>query len=80
VLGATAQVFVIVLFVLFGVGVFGPGVFEYEALSDLRMELWAGVVTGAQVVLLGLLSALAVTRRPGGTPTGPSAPRRPRAA
>jgi hypothetical protein len=48
--------------VLFGIGVFGPGVFEYEALSALPMELWAAVVTGLQVVLLGLLAYLARTR------------------
>lgn len=59
--GAAVQVLVIILFVLFGIGVFGPGVFEYEALSALPMELWAAVVTGLQVVLFGLLSYLAVT-------------------
>lgn len=67
ILGAVVQVLVIVLFVLFGVGVF-----EYEALSDLRMELWAAVITVAQVVLLGLLSYLAITRRRYGAAPGPS--------
>lgn len=67
ILGAVVQVLVIVLFVLFGVGVF-----EYEALRDLRMELWAAVITVAQVVLLGLLSYLAITRRRCGTAHGPS--------
>ena len=59
--GAAVQVLVIALFVLFGIGVFGPGVFEYEALSALPMELWAAAVTGLQVVLLGLLAYLALT-------------------
>jgi hypothetical protein len=59
VLGAGLQIAVIVLFALFGVGAF-----DYEALSALRMELWAAVITGAQVVLLGLLGYLALTWRP----------------
>jgi hypothetical protein len=62
--GAAVQVAVIVLFVMFGAGVFGPGqgVFDYDALSGLHMEVWAAVITGAEAVLLGLLSYLAVTR------------------
>jgi hypothetical protein len=61
--GAAVQVMVIVLFVMFGAGTFGPGqgVFDYDALSPLHMELWAAVITGAEVVLLGLLSYLAFT-------------------
>ena len=59
--GAAVQVLVIALFVLFGIGVFGPGVFDYEALSGLPMEMWAEVVTGLQVVLFGLLAYLALT-------------------
>ena len=59
--GAAIQVLVVALFVMFGVGVFGPGVFEYEALSALRMELWAAVITAAQIALFGLLAYLAVT-------------------
>lgn len=59
VLGAILQIALIVLFALFGVGVF-----EYEALSDLPMELLAAVITGAQVVLIGLLGTLAFTWRP----------------
>ena len=59
--GAAVQVLVIVLFLLFGVGVFGPGVFEYEALSHLRVELWAAGLTGAQVVLFVLLGYLVAT-------------------
>lgn len=58
ILGAVLQVLVIALFAVFGVAVF-----EYEALSDLGMELWAAVITGAQVALLGLLSYLALSRR-----------------
>lgn len=61
VLGMFVQVGVIALFVLFGVGVFGPGVFQYEAVGRLLMPVWAGVITGAEVVLLGVLSYLAVT-------------------
>lgn len=57
-LGAGLQVVVIALFAVFGVGAF-----EYQALSELRMELWATVITGAQVTLLGLLGYLAITRR-----------------
>ena len=61
--GAAVQVAVIVLFVMFGAGAFGPdqGVFDYDALSGLHMELWAAVTTGAEAVLLGLLSYLAFT-------------------
>lgn len=58
ILGAVLQVIVIALFAVFGVGAF-----EYEALSELRMEVWAAVITSAQVALLGLLSYLAITRR-----------------
>lgn len=63
VLGAAVQVVVVSLFVVFGVGVLGPddaGVFAYEALSDLPMEAFAGVVTVIQLVLLGLLAFLAL--------------------
>ena len=61
--GAAIQALVIVLFVMFGAGLFGPGqgVFDYGALSGLHMEVWAAVITGAEVVLLGLLSYLAFT-------------------
>ena len=63
IVGAAIQVVVIVLFVMFGAGVFGPGqgVFDYDAVSGLHMGLWAAVITGAQAVLLGLLSHLAFT-------------------
>ncbi len=44
VVGAAAQVVDIALFLMFGVGLFGPGVFEYEALSELPMELWAAAI------------------------------------
>ena len=69
-LGVLVQAGVITLFVLFGIGVFGPGLFEYEALEQLHMAVWAGVITGAELVLLGSLSYLAATARhaPGGTP------------
>jgi len=61
--GAAVQVAVIVLFVMFGAGVFGPGqgVFDHDALSGLHIEVWAAVITGAEAVLLGLLSYLALT-------------------
>ena len=60
--GAVVQLLVIVLFVMFGAGAFGPGqgVFDYDALSHLPMELWAGLITGAEVLLLGLLGYLAL--------------------
>lgn len=67
VVGAAVQVLVVALFVMFGVGLFGPegeGVFEYEALSDLPMELLAALVTGAQVVLFGVLTYLSLPRPP----------------
>jgi hypothetical protein len=60
--GAAAQVVVFVLFLMFAVGGEHPGVFEYEALSGRHMAVWAGVITGAQVVLLGLLVFLLVDR------------------
>ncbi|MGA8046910.1 MAG: hypothetical protein WCA30_11665 [Dermatophilaceae bacterium] len=58
ILGAGVQSVVIALFAVFGVGAF-----EYAVLSGLRMELWATVITGAQLALLGLLGYLATTRR-----------------
>ena len=73
-LGAVVQVAVIVLFVLFGVGsVDHPGVFAYEALARLNMPVWATLITGAEVALLGLLSYLAAT-----APTGTAPSRRSR--
>lgn len=73
VVGSAVQVLVIALFVMFGVGMFGPGVFEYEALSTLRMELWAAAIVGAQVILFGLLVYLALPRTRLGTNAGPPA-------
>lgn len=61
VLGAVVQAGVFVLFVLFGIGVLGPGVFEYEAVGRLHMAVWAVVLTSAEAGLLGLLSYLALT-------------------
>lgn len=69
--GAAVRVLVIALFVMFGVGVFGPGVFEYEALSELPMRLWAAGITGVQVILLGLLCYLAFTPIRLGAEPGP---------
>lgn len=74
VVGAAVQVLVLALFVLFGVGMFGPGVFEYEVLGALRMELWAAAILGAQVILFGLLVYLALPRTRAGTKSGPPAP------
>ena len=64
--GAGVQVLVLVLFVMFGAGAFGPGqgVFDYDALSGLHMEVWAAVLTGAELVVLGLLSYLAFAVSP----------------
>jgi hypothetical protein len=61
--GAAAQIVVLALFALFGAGLFGPGegVFDYAALSDLPVELWAVVISGVEVVVLGLLGYLALT-------------------
>lgn len=64
IVGAVVQLAVLALFVVFAVGLgLGPdntGVFAYDALSDLPMELIATVVTGLQVVLLGLLVHLSL--------------------
>ncbi|MDN5791119.1 MAG: hypothetical protein L0H25_09665 [Micrococcales bacterium] len=66
ILGAGVQVVVIVLFVLFGIGLLGPGVFEQRAISHLPLGLWAAVITAAQISLLALLAYLADESR--GTP------------
>jgi hypothetical protein len=59
--GAVLQVVVIGLFIVFGLGVF-----EYEVLVEATpIGLWAGVITGLQVVLLGALGYLA-TLKPAG--------------
>lgn len=59
--GAVLQVVVIGLFVLFGMGVF-----DYEALVEATpIAVWAAVITGLQVVLLGLLGYL-FTLKPAG--------------
>ena len=69
--GVLVQLGVLGLFVVFGAGLLGPGVFEYAALSSLRMPLWAAVITAGQVALVGLLGYLALT--PTGRDLGPSA-------
>ena len=69
--GAAIQLVVIVLFVMFGAGVFGPGqgVFDYDALSGLHMELWAAAdhrcrgCPARLAVVSGLHSARRPTRR-----------------
>jgi len=55
---------VITLFLTFGIGLLGPGVFDYETLDPLRMQVWAAAVTGAQTALLVLLTYLALNSRP----------------
>lgn len=73
--GAAVQVLVLALFVMFGIGMLGPGVFEYEALRGLRMEIWAAGITSAEVILLGLLCYLAFTPAgPGDEPGAPTDP------
>lgn len=58
--GAVLQVVVLGLFVVFGIGLLGPGLFEYEILVEATpVGVWAGVITGLQVVLLGVLGYLA---------------------
>lgn len=64
IVGAAAQVVVLVLFAMFGAGLWGPGqgVLDDDLLSGLHLGLWATVVVAAQVVLLVLTTSLA--RRP----------------
>ncbi|QNN54367.1 hypothetical protein [Nocardioides mesophilus] len=64
VVGAAVQVLVLGFFVLFGVGVFGPGVFEYDALDDLSIQWWAAAATAGELVLLGLLGHLLLAPPP----------------
>jgi hypothetical protein len=62
-LGAALQLAVLALFVVFGVGLLGPGVFAYDAVRHLHMPVWAVAITAAQVVLLTVLVRLAVVGR-----------------
>ncbi len=83
-IGAVVQLAVLVLFVLFGIGVFGPGLFDDATLAGLHMVVWASLVSGAELVLLGLLGYLALTPitprygpsswRPDGSTTSSSGP------
>jgi hypothetical protein len=57
-LGAAVQIVVIVLFVVFGIGLLGPGVFEYDLVAGLNMPVWAVAIVGAQFGLLILLARL----------------------
>jgi hypothetical protein len=57
-LGVGVQILVLLLFIAFGIGLLGEGVFENEAVSDLPIGLWATLITGAQVVLLAMLGYL----------------------
>lgn len=64
--GALLQVVVLGLFVVFGIGLLGPGVFDYAALvAAIPVGLWAGAVTALQVVLLALLGYLATSTASG---------------
>ncbi|WP_347354124.1 hypothetical protein [Intrasporangium sp.] len=63
VLGMGVQAVTILLFIVFGVGLLGPGVFRYQAISHLPLGLWAALITGAQVLLLAMLGYLADQRR-----------------
>ena len=54
--GAAVQVIVLALFATFGVAIF-----DYSAVADLPLTLWAGVLTSAQLALLGLLGYLAIS-------------------
>jgi hypothetical protein len=68
VVGAAVQGAVLVLFVVFGLGLLGPGVFSYDAVSHLHMPVWATFITTAQLVLLlslVLLSTSSKDRRVG---------------
>ncbi len=69
-IGAVVQLAVLVLFALFGIGAWGPGLFEDATLAGLYMPVWAGAVGGAEVVLLALLGYLALTPSAHRAPTG----------
>lgn len=56
--GIVVQVLVIVLFVVFAVGLLGPGIFDYERVDSLRMEAWAVATLMGQIGLIGLFAAL----------------------
>jgi hypothetical protein len=58
--GAAVQVVVLVLFAMFGAGLWGPGqgVFDYAALDSLNMAWWAAIISGIEVVLLALFAYL----------------------
>ncbi|TQM65010.1 hypothetical protein [Humibacillus xanthopallidus] len=68
VLGACTQVAILAGLLWLGLAVIGPGgpeaeptVFDYAPLSGLGMAWWAAAISGAQVVLLALLTYLALT-------------------
>jgi hypothetical protein len=61
--GAVVQLVVLGLFVLFGVGLLGPGVFEHEALSGVPVAVRAAAISGLQLVLLGVQIHLSGSRR-----------------
>jgi hypothetical protein len=66
-LGAVTQVAMVAGLLWLGLQVIGPRgpegeptVFDYEPLSGIGMGWWAAAITGAQLILLGLLAYLAV--------------------
>ncbi len=61
-LGVGVQIVVLLLFIVFGIGLLGEGVFQYKAVSHLPIGLWAALITGAQVVLLAMLGYLSDRR------------------
>ena len=61
-LGAGVQIVVLLLFIAFGIGLLGQGVFDNKAVSHLPIGLWATLITGAQVVLLAMLGYLSDRR------------------
>jgi uncharacterized membrane protein len=71
---AVLQGVVLALFVVFAVGTLGPedaGVFEYEALDELPVELFAWTITTLQVALLVMLGWLGLPpRSPVAAPPG----------
>lgn len=57
-IGLIVQIAVLCLFVVFGIGLLGPGVFDYELVSGLGMPWWAAATTAGQVALIVLFSGL----------------------
>ena len=58
-IGAAVQVIVLALFATFGIAIF-----DYSAVADLPLALWAATITTAQLLVLGLLGYLALSPTP----------------